>query len=103
MNCIKTIVTEAVECNCGALQLTIPNTVLHHGDRIRICIAQKPTGTEAGNDFVTVKNGRGTFSVIHDRSCNAYGVLSELWTGQKNKKGGGFRPRLFLKTYRPAM
>lgn len=81
MKCIK-VITESVEYNCGALQLTIPDTVLNHGDRLRICIAQKPTGTPTGKENVTVKDGRGTFVVFHNRSCNALCVPSKLYEAQ---------------------
>lgn len=82
MNCFKKVVTESAEYICGTLRLTIPDTVLHHGDRLRICIAQKPTGTPTDADPVTVKDGRGTFVVSHNRSCNAICVPSKLYASQ---------------------
>ena len=82
MKCFRTIVTESAEYCASTLQLTIPDTVLNHGDHLRICIAQKPTGTPTGKENVTVKDGRGTFVVFHNRACNFLCVPSKLYASQ---------------------
>ena len=91
------VVTESVEYNCGALQLTIPDTVLYHGDCVRICIAQKPTGTPTGKDSVSVKDGRGTFTIIHNRDCNAPCIPSKLYASQlQHTPCGQIRVRQYI-------
>ena len=96
MNCIKVVTTAAEYC-AGTLQLTIPDTVLHHGDRLRICIAQKPTGTPTGKDNVTVKDGRGTFIVFHNRSCNRLCVPGKLYAAQLQETAcGELRVRQYI-------
>lgn len=96
MNCTK-VVTEAVEYCAGALQLTIPDTVLNHGDRLRICIAQKPTGNIIEDAYVTVKDGRGTFIVNHDRACNFPCVPSKLYASQlQHTACGEIRVRQYI-------
>ena len=96
MNCIKVVTTSAEYC-AGALQLTIPDTVLHHGTRLRICIAQKPTGTPTENDNVTIKDGRGTFNVVHCRACNCPGVQTKLYASQlQHTQCGELRVRQYI-------